>query len=114
MATATPHASNATRSGMLTGRRFTLGSRIVFSFGALFVLMLVMAAVSYTRLHAIDDEAVSLGRDSVPGLSLATSLRAAARENYTTLERALFVDSDADAVKRDIDRVAQIQREFDQ
>jgi len=99
---------------MLTGRRFTLGSRIVFSFGALFVLMLVMAAVSYTRLHAIDDEAVSLGRDSVPGLSLATSLRAAARENYTTLERALFVDSDADAVKRDIDRVAQIQREFDQ
>jgi methyl-accepting chemotaxis protein WspA len=114
MAAATPHASNATRSGMLTGRRFTLGSRIVFSFGALFVLMLVMAAVSYTRLHAIDDEAVSLGRDSVPGLSLATSLRAAARENYTTLERALFVDSDADAVKRDIDRVAQIQREFDQ
>ena len=99
---------------MLTGRRFTLGSRIVFSFGALFVLMLVMAAVSYARLHAIDDEAVSLGRDSVPGLSLATSLRAAARENYTTLERALFVDSDADAVKRDIDRVAQIQREFDQ
>ena len=114
MATATPHASNATRSGMLTGRRFTLGSRIVFSFGALFVLMLVMAAISYTRLRAIDDEAVSLGRDSVPGLSLATSLRAAARENYTTLERALFVDSDADAVKRDIDRVAQIQREFDQ
>ena len=99
---------------MLTGRRFTLGSRIVFSFGALFVLMLVMAAISYTRLRAIDDEAVSLGRDSVPGLSLATSLRAAARENYTTLERALFVDSDADAVKRDIDRVAQIQREFDQ
>ncbi|MGA7812574.1 methyl-accepting chemotaxis protein, partial [Caballeronia sp.] len=114
MATATPHASNATRSGMLSGRRFTLGNRIVFSFGALFVLMLVMAAISYTRLRAIDDEAVSIGRDSVPGLSLATSLRAAARENYTTLERALFVDSDADAVKRDIDRVAEIQREFDQ
>jgi methyl-accepting chemotaxis protein WspA len=114
MATATPRASNSPLPGIFSGARFTLGKRIVLSFGALFVLMLVMAAVSYTRLRSIDDEAVSLGRDSVPGLYLATSLRASTNESYLTLERAIFVDADADATKRDVDRLAVLERQFDQ
>jgi methyl-accepting chemotaxis protein WspA len=114
MATATPRASNLPRQGAFSGARFTLGKRIVFSFGALFVLMLVMAVVSYTRLRSIDDEAVSLERDSVPGLFLATSLRAATNESYLTLDRAIFVDGDAAATQRDIDRLAVLQRQFEQ
>ena len=114
MATATPRASNPPLPGIFSGARFTLGKRIVLSFGALFVLMLVMAAVSYTRLRSIDDEAVSIGRDSVPGLYLATSLRASTNESYLTLERAIFVDGDADATKRDVDRLAILQHQFDQ
>ncbi|CAN7263838.1 methyl-accepting chemotaxis protein [Trinickia sp. LjRoot230] len=114
MATATPRASNAALPGRLRGGRFTLGNRIVFSFGALFVLMLVMAAISYTRLRTIDDEAVSLARDSVAGLYMSTSLRAASNESYATLARAIYVDSDPDGAKRDLDRLPDILRKFDQ
>jgi methyl-accepting chemotaxis protein WspA len=113
MATATPRAHSAPLPGMSAGGQFTLGRRIVASFGVLFVLMLAMAAISYTRLRAIDDEAVSLGRDSVPGLYLATSLRGALRDSNTALERAAFVDADAAAVKRDLDQWTNVQRQFD-
>ena len=114
MVSATPRISNATLSGMLRGGRFSLGNRIVLSFGVLFILMVIMAAVSYTRLRAIDEEAMSLERDSVPGLYLSTSLRAATRNSQAMLERALFVDTDADVVRRDLDRAAKSVRELDQ
>jgi methyl-accepting chemotaxis protein WspA len=115
MATATPRTSDTTLLDSKHGGRFTLGNRIVLSFGALFVLMLVMAAISWTRLRAMDDEAASMGRDSVPGLYLATTLRATANQGYASLERALFVDTnDADAMKRDLDHVPQALRQFDQ
>jgi methyl-accepting chemotaxis protein WspA len=114
MATATPRASSATPQHTLSGGRFTLGKRIMLSFGALFVLMLVMATISYTRLRAIDDEAASLEHDSVAGLYQATSLRAASNETYAALERAIFVDGDADSTKRDLDRLPELQRQVEQ
>ncbi|KVU97788.1 chemotaxis protein, partial [Burkholderia ubonensis] len=114
MATATPRAGIPLLPAPLRGGRFTLGTRIVLSFGTIFVLMLVMAAISYSRLKAIDDEADSLKRDSVPGLFLSTSLRAAANESYVILQRAIFVDPDADAAKRDLDRMPDALRHFDQ
>ncbi|MBN3788323.1 methyl-accepting chemotaxis protein [Burkholderia sp. Ac-20353] len=113
MATATPRAGTPPLPALRRGPRFTLGTRIVLSFGAIFVLMLVMAAISYTRLTAIDASADSLRRDSVPGLFLSTSLRAAANQSYTVLERALFVDSDADATKHDLDRMPDALRSLD-
>lgn len=85
-----------------TQGRYTLGTRIVLSFGLLFVLMLAMAAVSWDRLRAIDSEAMSLTHDSVPGLFYATSMRAAANQTYNLVERAAFVDADADSVARDL------------
>ena len=114
MVSATPRISNATLASMLRGGRFSLGNRIVFSFGVLFVLMVVMAVVSYDRLRVIDEEAVSLERDSVPGLYLATALRGATRNSHATLERALFVDADAATANRDLERAAQSVRELDQ
>jgi methyl-accepting chemotaxis protein WspA len=114
MATATPRTSDTTLLDAKHVGRFTIGNRIVLSFGALFVLMLVMAAISYTRLRVMDGEALSMSRDSVPGLFLATSLRAASNESYVTLERALYVDSDADSFKRDVDHLPQALRKFDQ
>ncbi|CAM2163727.1 methyl-accepting chemotaxis protein WspA [Paraburkholderia sacchari] len=83
-----------------THGRYTLGTRIVLSFGLLFVLMLVMAAISYDRLRTIDDEAVSLTRDSVPGLYYSTALRASAAEVHDIVERATFVESDAAGIAR--------------
>ena len=91
MATVTPRTNNANLSGLFSSGRLTLGARIVLSFGALFLLMLAMAVISYSRLRNIDDEAVSLRRDSVPGLYYATALRAASNESYATLERAIFL-----------------------
>jgi methyl-accepting chemotaxis protein WspA len=114
MATATPGASNITGQRTLRGARLTLGNRILLSFGALFVLMLVMAAISYDRLRTIDDEASSLSRDSVPGLYFATSLRDALNQTYGTVERAIFVETDATGTKRDLDRLPELLRQFDQ
>ncbi|MEM5385826.1 methyl-accepting chemotaxis protein [Paraburkholderia phymatum] len=114
MATATSRTSDTDLPNPKRGARLSLGNRIVLSFGVLFVLMLAMAAISYTWLRVMDDEALSMGRDSVPGLYLATTLRATANSGYSTLERALFVDSDDDATKRDLDRLPQIMRQFDQ
>ncbi|MEM5387714.1 methyl-accepting chemotaxis protein [Paraburkholderia phymatum] len=114
MATATSRTGDTTVQDPKHAGRFTLGNRILLTFGALFVLMLVMAALSWTRLRVMDDEALSMSRDSVPGLYLATTLRATANESYTTLERALFVESSEDAMKRDLDRVPQLLRQLDQ
>ncbi|QCP54683.1 methyl-accepting chemotaxis protein [Trinickia violacea] len=113
MATVTPRANSTPLPGVSVGARFTLGRRIVVSFGALFVLMLVMAAISYTRLRAIDDEAVSLNRDSVPGLYYAAALRITSVESYEALERAVFTAADDQAAKRDFDRLANTMRTFD-
>jgi methyl-accepting chemotaxis protein WspA len=113
MATVTPRTNNANLSGLFSSGRITLGARIVLSFGALFLLMLVMAVISYSRLRNIDDEAVSLRRDSVPGLYFATALRAASNESYATLERAIFLDPDAASMKSDLDRLPDTLRAFD-
>ena len=114
MATATTRTSDTTLLDPKRAGRFTLGNRIMLSFGALFVLMLLMAAISWTRLRAMDDEALSMGRDSVPGLYLATTLRATANEGYATLQRALFVESSAGATQQDLERMPQLLRNFDQ
>ncbi len=97
-----------------TQGRYTLGTRIVLSFGLLFVLMLATAAISWERLRAIDDEALSLTHDSVPGLFYATSMRAAANQTYTLVERAAFVEPDAAGIARVLGQlpasVAQVEQ----
>ncbi|KGR97999.1 methyl-accepting chemotaxis protein [Burkholderia sp. ABCPW 111] len=113
MPTVTPRASHEILRKPAAGSRLTLGNRILFSFGALFVLMLFMAALSYQRLRAINDEAISIERDSLPGVYLAASLRAATNESYIALQRAVFVDADADAVRRDLAKVPSLLEETD-
>jgi methyl-accepting chemotaxis protein WspA len=115
MATATPRISGAAFAGTRQQRRFTLGKRIAFIFGALFVLMLVMAAISYTRLRVIDEEATSIAQDSAAGLYFAAALREASGNAYTTLERALFVDNgDTASVARDIGEATEALRRIEQ
>ncbi|WP_321788790.1 methyl-accepting chemotaxis protein [Paraburkholderia sp. J94] len=99
MSTAMPRSGSAGLPRQTQGR-YTLGTRIVVSFGLLFVLMLATAAISWERLRAIDDEALSLTHDSVPGLFYATSLRASANQTYTLVERAAFVETDPAGVAR--------------
>ncbi len=113
MATVTPRAGNESLHNTLTGRHLTLGNRILVSFGVLFVLMVLTAALSYARLHAINEEAVSIERDSLPGVYLASSLRAAANESYGALQRAIFVDHDPDTARRDLAKLPAVLEEFD-
>ncbi|MBI0331611.1 methyl-accepting chemotaxis protein [Burkholderia plantarii] len=105
MANMSPRASTASSSPSAAGARITLGNRILLSFGVLFVLMVVMAGISYKQLRVIDEETISIQRDSLPGVYLATSLRASAAESYSEMQRAIFVDPDAESVRRDIDKL---------
>ncbi|KAF1026801.1 MAG: Methyl-accepting chemotaxis protein McpB [Burkholderia plantarii] len=113
MANVSPRASTERLRPIAAGVRITLGNRILLSFGALFVLMLLMAGLSYTRLRVINEETLSIQRDSLPGVYLATALRAAANESYTAVQRAIFVAADADAVRRDLDKIPGMLDAFD-
>ncbi|WP_175717339.1 methyl-accepting chemotaxis protein [Burkholderia anthina] len=106
MATVTPRTTNESLHPTIGAARLTLGNRILLSFGLLFVLMLVTAGVSYERLRAINSEAVSIERDSLPGVYLAASLRASVNESFSLLQQATFVDTDPDAVQRDLAKIA--------
>lgn len=97
-----------------THGRYTLGTRIILSFGLLFVLMLVMAAISWDRLRTIDDEALSLTRDSVPGLFYSTSLRSSTKEVYSLVERAAFVEPDAAGIARVLGELPAAVHQVDQ
>lgn len=97
-----------------TQGRYTLGTRIVLSFGLLFVLMLVMAAISYNRLRTIDEEAVSLTRDSVPGLFYSTALRASSAEVHNIVERATFVEPDAASMARTLGQLPAAVKRVDE
>ena len=113
MATVTPRATNESLHPTIGAGRLTLGNRILLSFGVLFVLMLVTAGVSYERLHAINTEAVSIERDSLPGVYLAASLRGSVNESFAMLQQATFVDTDPELVQRDFAKIAEALKEVE-
>ncbi|KVD81337.1 methyl-accepting chemotaxis protein [Burkholderia ubonensis] len=113
MATVTPRATNESLHPTIGATRLTLGNRILLSFGVLFVLMLLTAGLSYERLRAINAEAVSIERDSLPGVYLASSLRGAVNESFMLLQQATFVETDPDAARRDLAKIADVTKEID-
>ena len=113
MATVTPRATNESLHPTIGAARLTLGNRILLSFGVLFVLMLVTAGVSYERLRAINSEAVSIERDSLPGVYLASSLRGSVNESFMLLQQATFVETDPDSVHRDLAKIADALKEVE-
>ncbi|MGU7783039.1 methyl-accepting chemotaxis protein [Burkholderia sp. PU8-34] len=113
MATVTPSATNESLHPTIGGVRLTLGNRILLSFGVLFVLMLLTAGVSYDRLRAINSEAVSIERDSLPGVYLASSLRASVNESFVRLQQATFVETDPEAVHRELAKIGEATKEID-
>ncbi|KVZ12799.1 chemotaxis protein [Burkholderia ubonensis] len=113
MATVTHRATNESLHPTIGATRLTLGNRILLSFGVLFVLMLLTAGLSYERLRAINAEAVSIERDSLPGVYLASSLRGAVNESFMLLQQATFVETDPDAARRDLAKIADMTKEID-
>ncbi|TCW85541.1 methyl-accepting chemotaxis protein [Burkholderia sp. SRS-46] len=113
MATMTPRATNESLHPTIGAARLTLGNRILLSFGVLFVLMLLTAVLSYTRLRAINAEAVSIERDSLPGVYLASSLRASVNESFLLLQQATFVETDPEAARRELAKIQDVLKEID-
>ncbi|MBN3786231.1 methyl-accepting chemotaxis protein [Burkholderia sp. Ac-20353] len=113
MAIVTPSATNESLHPTIGGVRLTLGNGILLSFGVLFVLMLLTAGLSYDRLRTIDNEAVSIERDSLPGVYLASSLRAAVNESFMLLQQATFVETNPEAVHRALAKIGDAVKEVD-
>ncbi|MDI9677386.1 MCP four helix bundle domain-containing protein, partial [Burkholderia cenocepacia] len=113
MATVTPRATNESLHPTIGAGRLTLGNRILLSFGVLFVLMLVTAGVSYERLRAINAEAISIERDSLPGVYLASTLRGSVNESFTLLQQATFVDTEPETVQRDLAKIPDVLKDIE-
>ncbi len=113
MATVTPRATNESLHPTIGAARLTLGNRILLSFGVLFVLMLLTAGLSYERLRAINAEAVSLERDSLPGVYLASSLRASVNESFRLLQQAIFVETDPESARGEFAKIADVVKDID-
>ena len=94
-------------------KQLSIRHRILASFGIILTLMLVMAALSYTLLGGIDREAKSLEDDSMVGVSLSNDLRAAWFENYTLTQRLVFIDNDAEQLRRDTQRLTETRAAID-
>jgi len=94
-------------------KQLSIRHRILASFGIILSLMLVMAALSYTLLGGIDREAKSLEDDSMLGVSLSSDLRATWFENYAITQRLVFIDKDAEQVRRDTQRLAETRATID-
>ncbi|WP_206002442.1 methyl-accepting chemotaxis protein [Paraburkholderia antibiotica] len=91
-------------------KQWTIRQRILCSFGIVLIVMLAMAIVAFEQLGGIDQDAKSQQQDSMRGLYYATSMRAAWVENYTTTQRLIFVDTDADSTRRDMARLQDTQQ----
>jgi methyl-accepting chemotaxis protein WspA len=91
-------------------KQWTIRQRILCSFGIVLIVMLAMAIVTFEQLGGIDRDAKSQQQDSMPGLYYATAMRAASLEKYLIMQRLVFVDADADSVKRDTARLQDAQQ----
>jgi methyl-accepting chemotaxis protein WspA len=75
-------------------RTWTIRWRIVGSFAVILGLMIVMAAVAYTRLVRIEQLTATLENDILPGLNVASQIKADRIANYSmTEEYALQADA---------------------
>ena len=91
--------------------KLTIRQRILTSFGLILALMIVMAAVAYLRLNAIERDTRSLRSDSMPGLHLSTILRSNWFANFLATQRIVLFDNDPESVRRDH---AEIDSTFDE
>ena len=73
-------------------KNWTLKQRILASFLVVLAIMGAMAAMAFSRLHTIADEATALRTDSMPGLYYSTTARAAWTEGFQLVQEYLEVE----------------------
>jgi hypothetical protein len=47
--------------------KLTIGKRLIFGFAGVILITLCLSVYAFTRLEAIQDQASSLAKDSLPG-----------------------------------------------
>ncbi len=90
----------------------SIRQRIIISLGLIFALMIVMAAVSYSRLLVIQKEADRVQNDGVPGLYYSTTLRATWGEVYVTAARLVYIDTGDASIRADHQRLAEARTQL--
>jgi methyl-accepting chemotaxis protein WspA len=74
-------------------KHLTIRQRIIASFAVILALIVIMAAVAYTRLTYIQRQATSIATDSIPGLTYANEIVVDRIANYSlTQEFVLQTD----------------------
>ncbi|ALM81810.1 methyl-accepting chemotaxis protein [Bordetella sp. N] len=85
-------------------KNMTLRQRLLASFAAILVIMLLMASVDYNRLLAIDTEAQAINDDSLPGLQSSARLLAAWQKGYEVLRQGVARQTPAPALRDALDQ----------
>jgi len=74
-------------------KNLTIRWRIIASFTVVLVLMIIMAAVAYTRLEHIERQAVAIATDALPGLTLTNQILVERLASYS-LTQELVLQTD--------------------
>ncbi|WP_457354131.1 methyl-accepting chemotaxis protein [Roseateles sp. P5_D6] len=86
----------------------TVRHRILASFAAVLVLMIVMGAVIYSRLARVAQDATVIQKEALPGMLYSSQLLAAWQENFALTQEQVFEKDETEA--RKIESQLQVNR----
>jgi methyl-accepting chemotaxis protein WspA len=80
-------------------KQWTVRQSTITSFAAILALLLAMMVVAYLRLAVVNEQAMRIERDSMPGLYLSGRLAEMWAENYSIIEEIPLASNRADIDK---------------
>ncbi|WP_233237771.1 methyl-accepting chemotaxis protein [Bordetella sp. LUAb4] len=85
-------------------KNLTLRQRLLASFGAILVIMLLMALVDYSRLLAIESEAQGISEDSLPGLQYSARILSDWQKSHDELIQGVVRQTSLPALRAALDQ----------
>jgi len=100
-------------------KNLTIRQQILGAFGVLLLIMGILGTVAYARLSAIDDRAIIVKTDSIPGLHRSNLIEDALTADFMTVAK-YFVDTDPEMkrqsailVKKSMEDLNRLIGEYD-
>jgi len=84
-------------------KNWTVRQRIVFSFAAVLLTVVLMGSVAYWRLVGIERETTAMEHDSIPGLRASTRLSNKLWENYSNTQEHVSQSDKAELQKLELE-----------
>jgi methyl-accepting chemotaxis protein WspA len=81
---------------------WTVRQRILFTLGAIILLIVLLAGFAYTRLASIEAEIINVEKDSLPSLDTLTSLEVAIEQYDALLYRHIIATNTTDLAQMDL------------